>query len=453
LKDRRLQSAIRNQKSAIKIPPSPSGRYHIVPMNACILSVGDELILGQTVDTNSAWLSRQLAAEGCDIVAHATVGDSQLAIETAIRELSQRADVLLITGGLGPTEDDLTRQAMAAAMDVPLEQSQVWMAVLATYFARSNRPMPQINTIQAMIPRGATMLHNYAGTAAGIRATLGMCEVFIMPGVPKEMTAMFTRDALPWIVTKTGGAVVASRTLHTFGLGESTVAEKLGPLMMRSRNPSVGTTVSNGFVSLRLNVRAASREDGLRQLDETESACRRALGDVVFGSDDQTLSQAVAQLLVSDPAAQKSTGGVATVESCTGGLLAKMLTDLPGSSRYFRQGWVTYSNEAKTKLVNVDAALIDQHGAVSEPVAIAMAQGGRTLSGSAYALAITGIAGPDGGTPDKPVGTVWIALATPASTIARRFLFTGDRDTIRDRAAKMALTMLRFQLLGKPVPF
>jgi nicotinamide-nucleotide amidase len=422
-------------------------------MNACILSVGDELILGQTVDTNSAYLSRQLAAEGCDIVAHATVGDSQLAIETAIRELSQRGDLLLITGGLGPTEDDLTRQAMAAVMDMPLERSEAWMAVLETYFTRLNRPMPQINTIQAMIPRSATMLHNHAGTAAGIRATLGLCEVFIMPGVPREMTAMFTRDVLPWIVAKTGGAVIASRTLHTFGLGESTVAERLGPLMMRSRNPSVGTTVSNGYVSLRLNVRAASREDGLRQLDDTESTCRAALGDIIFGKDEQTLSKAVVDLLLADPVAREFASAVATVESCTGGLLAKMLTDLPGSSRYFRQGWVTYSNEAKTNLVNVDAALIEQHGAVSEPVAIAMAQGGKALSQSAYTLAITGIAGPDGGSADKPVGTVWTALAGPANTTARRFIFTGDRDTIRDRAAKMALTMLRFQLLGKSMPF
>lgn len=422
-------------------------------MNACILSVGDELILGQTVDTNSAWLSRQLAAQGCDIVAHATVGDSQLAIETAIRELSQRGDLLLITGGLGPTEDDLTRQAMAAAMDVPLERSDAWMVVLEGYFARLNRPMPDINKIQAMIPRGATMLHNHAGTAAGIRATLGLCEVFIMPGVPKEMTAMFTHHALPWIEAKTGGAVIASRTLHTFGLGESTVAQRLGPLMMRSRNPSVGTTVSNGFVSLRLNVRAASRQEGLRQLDDAESACRQILEEIIFGRDDETLPHAVAELLLADAGAQQFTGAITTVESCTGGWLAKMLTDLPGASRYFRQGWVTYSNQAKTKLLNVDAGVIEKHGAVSEPVAVAMAEGGRKLSGAAYALAVTGIAGPDGGSADKPVGTVWIALATPTNTAARKFIFTGDRDTIRDRAAKMALTMLRFQLLGKPMPF
>ncbi len=418
-------------------------------MNACILSIGDELVLGQTVDTNSAWLSQQLAAVGCDIVAHATVGDDQLACETAIRELSQRANVLVISGGIGPTEDDLTRQALAAVLDAPLERNAEWMEALETFFASRKRPMPEINKVQALIPRGATMLYNHAGTAAGIRATVGTCEVFSTPGVPKEMKAMFTRDVLPWVSEKTGGAVVASRTLHTFGLGESAVAEKLGPLMTRGRNPSVGTTVANGYVSLRLNVRAASREEGVRQLDDTEAACRGALADVIFGSGTDALPAAVGTMLKAAPGQPT----VATAESCTGGLVAKMLTDVGGSSGYFHYGWVTYANTAKAEQLGVSESLLAQHGAVSEPVAIAMADGARSRANSTYALSLTGIAGPDGGTPDKPVGTVWIALASPTGTTARKFVMPGDREMVRDRSAKMALTMLRFALLGKPMPF
>lgn len=419
-------------------------------MNACILSVGDELVLGQTVDTNTAWISKQLAAVGCDIVAHATVGDDQLGIETAIRELSQRADALVISGGIGPTEDDLTRQALAAVLDAPLEMNAEWMTTLESYFARNNRKMPEINRIQAMIPRGATMVFNHAGTAAGVRCRLGTCEVFSTPGVPKEMKAMFTRDVLPWVSEKGGGAVVASRTLHTFGMGESAIAERLGPLMTRGRNPSVGTTVANGYVSLRLNCRAASRAEADRQLDDTVNACRDALGDLIFADgENPSLGAVVLGIMCNKP--EHFT--VALAESCTGGLVAKMLTDVPGCSPCFKYGWVTYSNEAKTSELGVPERLIEENGAVSEPVALAMADGARNKANATYAISITGVAGPDGGSVDKPVGTVWIALAYPGGTTARKFNMFGDRDMIRDRSAKMALLMLRYELLGKRIPF
>jgi len=224
-------------------------------MNAIILSIGDELVLGQTVDTNSAWLSQRLASVGCGVSAHATVGDDQGAIEQAIRQSAPRCDYLLISGGLGPTADDLTRQALAAATGEPLELNDRWLAELQTFFAARNRPMPQANRIQAMIPRGARMIFNTAGTAAGIEASLEACRVFVMPGVPQEMKIMFERDVLPHIRAAAGGAVILSRTLHTFGLGESAIAEKLGDVMRRDRNPSVGTTVASGAVSLRINAR------------------------------------------------------------------------------------------------------------------------------------------------------------------------------------------------------
>jgi nicotinamide-nucleotide amidase len=431
-------------------------------MRAIILSIGDELILGQTVDTNSAWISQQLAAVGCEVAAHMTVADDQRAIETAIEESVGRCDLLVISGGIGPTEDDLTRQALAAVMRVPLEMNEPWLAYLEAFFRKINRPMSPLNRIQAMVPRGATPIENANGTAAGIDATYisgdqkTICRVFVMPGVPKEMKAMFVRDVLPHVRRQAGGAVILSRTLHTFGLGESNVADRLkahADLMRRDRNPSVGTTVTGGIVSLRVNARFPSADEAARQLDATTAECRVALRDLIFGQDDETLPGVVAKLLLADPTSVRWGPAVATAESCTGGLLAKMLTDIPGSSRYFRQGWVTYSNEAKTDLLGVPAELIAQHGAVSEPVALAMAKGAQTQSGAYYALGITGIAGPDGGTPDKPVGTVWISLAAGDTVTARRFVFTGDREMIRDRAAKLALTLLRFRLLGKELPF
>ena len=437
-------------------------------MNAIILSIGDELVLGQTVDTNSAWLSQQLASIGCAVNSHITVGDNQRAIEEAMNESVGRCDFLVATGGIGPTADDLTRQALAAVMNVPLELNESWLATVKEFFKQRGRTMPESNSIQAMIPRGARILLNQNGTAAGIDADYisgdqkTVCRVFVMPGVPSEMKGMFARDVLPVVEKASAGAVILSRTLHTFGVGESAVAEMLGEHMMRSRNPSVGTTVSNGIVSLRVNARFDSRERAAEEIERTVEACRARLGDLIFGADEVTLQQAVAERL----AASRTT--VTTAESCTGGLLAKMLTDVPGSSDYFKTGFITYANEAKYERLGVSMEVLNVYGAVSEHVVSAMARNARRLAKADYALAISGVAGPSGGSDAKPVGTVSIALAysqTPAAsavgpknyseseTQARTFLFPGDRAWVRDRSAKMALTMLRFHLLNKPLPF
>jgi len=443
-------------------------------MNAIILSVGDELVLGQTVDTNSAWLSQQLARVGCEVSGHITVPDSQQGIEQAIRDAASGCDVLLMTGGIGPTADDLTRQSLAAVMNEPLELNESWLAKLHDFFRARGRAMPALNRIQAMIPHGAEMIDNCCGTAAGIHAVLhrttllnrgiqamsmhgeprgeggDTCDVFVMPGVPKEMKAMFERDVLPFVAKRSGGAVILSRTLHTFGLGESAVAEMLGGLMDRTRNPSVGTTVSAGIVSLRINSRFDTPARAQAELQQTEALCRGAMGDLIYGADEQTLPQVMARMLLSSSRPMELT----TAESCTGGLLAKMLTDIPGSSAYFRQGWITYANEAKTQMLGVPADMIQRHGAVSQAVVGAMARGALDRTKADFALAISGIAGPDGGTPEKPVGTVCIGLASrSADCVTRTFSLLGDREMIRDRACKMALTMLRYHLLGKAMPF
>ena len=414
-----------------------------------ILSIGDELVLGQTVDTNSAWMSGQLAAVGFSVALHMTVADDRPAIERAISECSGRCDLLVVSGGIGPTEDDLTRQALAAVMQAPLLLDQGWLAKLHQFWSRRNQVMPAINEIQARIPSGATLLENPLGTAAGIRAKLGQCDLFVIPGVPKEMKGMFSAYVLPLAKQTGGGAAIVSRTLHTFGMGESAIAQRLGDLMRRDRNPSVGTTVANGVVSLRINSRFESIAKATVRLEQTSLLCHEKLGALIFGQDDQTLEQVVGAMLHGDGQCKL----VATAESCTGGLVAKLITDIPGSSSCFHEGFITYSNESKTELLGVPAELIKQHGAVSEPLALAMAKGARERAKTDFALSITGVAGPDGGSETKPVGTVWIGLATPDATTARHFLFPGDRAMIRDRSAKMALSMLRFHLLGQKMPF
>jgi nicotinamide-nucleotide amidase len=429
-------------------------------MNAIILSIGDELTLGQNVDTNSAWLSRQLAAAGCEVTAHLTVPDNQRLIENAMIECGERSDFLIVTGGIGPTADDLTRQALAVVMRQELVLNDIWLGRLEDFFKARGREMPPSNRIQAMIPMGATMIDNALGTAAGIDATLTFdrpvpghsprkhsCRVFVMPGVPKEMTAMFTRDVLPHIKAAGGGAVILSRALHTFGLGESAIAEKLGDLMRRDRNPSVGTTASGGVVTLRINVRGESRQAALEQLDQTADACRVALGELIWGEDDQQLQEVIGKML----AERKLT--VTTAESCTGGLLSKMITDVAGSSDYFKAGFITYSNQMKYERLGVSLEVINTYGAVSEPVVQAMATNAKRLGKADVALAISGVAGPGGGSPAKPVGMVCIALAHEGGVVARTFNFPGDREWVRDRSAKMALAMLRYHLLGKPLPF
>lgn len=426
-------------------------------MKAIVLSVGDELVLGQTVDTNSAWISQQLSGAGIDIHSHATVGDARADIEAAIRDALPRADVIIVSGGIGPTEDDVTRQALAAVMNAPLIVDEGWLAHLRAWFERLGRTMPETNRVQALIPRGATMIWNHLGTAAGVAARVKDKPVFLVPGVPKEMKGMFTRDVLPALVEAGGaGAAIIQRILHTFGVGESAIAERLGDLMNRGRNPSVGTTVANGVVSVRVNSRFNTTDEATTRSDGTCAEIRAALGDLIYGEEETTLPQVVARLLQSDPQAHQHAPSVATIESCTGGLLAGMLTQVPGSSAYFRQGWVTYSNESKINELGDPAVmqqLIESHGAVSEQVAAKMALGGATVSGAHYALSITGIAGPDGGTDEKPVGTVCVSLCAGSQCTTRTFRFPGDRETVRDRSAKTALTMLRFHLMGKPLPF
>ncbi len=417
-------------------------------MQAIILSIGDELALGQTVDTNSAWLAARLAGLGIPTLKHETVADDLPALVQTLQQAADRADVVLVSGGLGPTPDDLTRDALAQAMGVELEEDPEALATLNRFFEDRGYPMPDRNRVQALFPAGGCTIPNARGTAPGLKVSLGRAQVFVTPGVPHEMKAMVHSSIEPELLAMIGDQgggrpAILTRTIHSFGIGESDAAERLGTLMDRDRNPMVGTTVSRGFCSIRVRSEHADPAQAQRDLDDTTGLVEAQLGPLVFGRDQDQLATDLVSRLV---AAGQS---VATAESCTGGLLGGMIVDVPGSSAVYPGGWVTYSNALKQSQLGVDPALIDTHGAVSAPVVQAMAAGARERAGATLGISISGVAGPGGGTDDKPVGTVWFGLATPEGVFSHRAQLVGDRAAVRDRAAKCALQMLRFTVMGE----
>ena len=414
-------------------------------MRAIILSIGDELILGQVVDTNAAWISARLVEQGIDPEYHQAVPDNLEAIVRAVKLAAGKAELVIISGGLGPTPDDLTRQAIAAAVGARLVLHKPSLKKLKIFFKERGRQMSENNIIQAMFPEGASVLDNPIGTAPGFRISLGRATIAVMPGVPREMKVMFERHIIPVLKSQNRSKIITQK-LNVFGLGESVVAEKLGKLMRRDRNPLVGTTVSGGIVSVRIRGKFDNKKTGARAMKATADAIRKRLGKNMFGEGDLGLAELVGRMLI----AKHKT--VVTAESCTAGLLAAMLTEMPGSSACFLGGWVVYSNEMKTDSLDIPSVLIRKKGAVSEDVARKMAEGALSRAQSDFALAITGIAGPDGGSPVKKVGTVWIALAQKkgagVKTYAEKYLFPGDRALVRERAAKTALNLLRLRLIN-----
>ncbi|MEO0964672.1 MAG: competence/damage-inducible protein A [Planctomycetota bacterium] len=420
-------------------------------MRAIILAIGDELALGQTVDTNSAWASAKLAELGVPTLKHMTVADELGPITQAIGIAARDADLVVISGGLGPTEDDLTRQALADALGRPLVEDADAVAALRRWFDDRGRPMPDRNRQQALLPEGATPIPNPRGTAPGIRAALHDADVFCVPGVPREMRGMVEDAVLPHARQRLDAAgvarVILTTKVNTFGAGESHVAELLGPeLMHRDRNPKVGTTVSGGICSARVRSEFASANQAQRELDDTLAQIHGRLGHLVFGRDDVALQQATVAALLDAGLT------VATAESCTGGMVASMLTDVAGSSAAVRGGWVVYSNDLKQSQLDVDPDTLAAHGAVSPQVADQLATHALTKADADLAVSLTGIAGPGGGTPDKPVGTVYLGLAQRDRPTAVLLLnLIGDRHAVRNRAAKCALQALRLTALGQPL--
>ncbi|MBN2211527.1 MAG: competence/damage-inducible protein A [Sedimentisphaerales bacterium] len=409
-------------------------------MKAILLSIGDELILGQTVDTNAAWLSQRCAALGVKVIEHATIGDDLNLIAATLRRVGGNCDVILASGGLGPTDDDLTRHALAEVLGVELEFNKSAMSRIQAFYDLLKRPMPEANHIQAMIPVGCEVMENTCGTAPGISARIGRAQAFFMPGVPREMFVMFTK-CIEQRLQNAGGNVLVTRVLHTCGAGESNIAEMLGDMMVRGRNPLVNSTAQQGLVSLRINAQAPTELAAREMIAPVETALRNRLGKLVFGADEETLSSVVVERLMEMKAS------LATAESCTGGWIARELTDIAGVSAVYLGGWVVYNNQAKVRDLNVDATVLNQEGAVSEPVARQLAENACKRAGADYAIGVTGIAGPTGGTTQKPVGTVYIAIAGGGSTQVERFIFPGDRDGVRRRTVNYALNLLRLRLI------
>lgn len=404
--------------------------------SAAILAVGDELALGQKLDTNSKTIAQRLVDRGIVPVEHATVDDDTQRIAQALLRLADAADVVVVTGGLGPTPDDLTRDALAQALGEPVILDERSLQRITAYFERSARTMPPANRVQALRPRSALHIDNDVGTAPGIAAVLPgsrrRVPVFCLPGPPREMVPMLESAVLPALRAT---EPTVTLVLHTFGIGESDLAHRLGDLLARDRWPIVGTTASGGVVSCR--IRASDHV----QARDTAQVIRSLLGPLVFAQGEEHTVES--QLLQELEGRQRT---LSAAESCTAGLLAASITGIAGASAVFAGGIVAYSNQAKHTLLHVPRDILQQHGAVSGEVALAMAQGCRATLRTDYALSITGIAGPSGGSENKPVGTVWIALADPAGAEARCFLFTGDRESIRRFSARTATGWLLLRL-------
>jgi len=408
-------------------------------VRAVVLSIGAELVQGLRLDTHSADISRALTALGIEVLRHVTVGDDVGAILAALRLAAADADLIVATGGLGPTLDDCTRDALAEAMGQPLEPHAGATAHLEGWARSRGKTISPSNRVQTLLPHGARMLPNPVGTAVGIEAYLGRTRVFCMPGVPVEMRTMLDAEVLPRLREAQGDRVTMIRTVRTFGMPESILGERLADLMAPGRHPHVGTAVHGGMIDVHIYASGPPAEAEALLAADAE-AVRTRLGAVVYGEGDATLAESVAVLL------RKARATLAVAESCTGGLVAAKLVGVPGISEHFVEGIVAYANEAKVRDLAVDEGLIRARGAVSEPVAVAMAEGIRRRTGADVALGITGIAGPAGGTPEKPVGTVWMALADARGNEAMREIFTGDRALVRERAANHALNMVRLRL-------
>jgi len=407
---------------------------------ASIVSIGNELLSGQTIDTNASWLSGKLLSIGIPVVSSYTVGDDTDSIIRSFNSASSDADIVLITGGLGPTDDDVTRQAFAKFLDTELQLQNELLQKIQDFFTNRNLQMPQKCTIQAYMPAGAKALENNIGTAPGIMAEVKDKLLIALPGVPSEMKQMFEEAVLPELKRFVTDQAVVVRKLKCFGAGESNIAELLGNLCRRGRNPLINCTAKHGVITLHIVATAKDKIQAQKMAEKDEKLLTDRLGELIYGTGDQTLAEVVGEKL----AQQKKT--IAVAESCTGGCLARLLTDIPGASRYFTHGWVTYSNSAKTSELGVPADLIEKHGAVSDQVAQAMAQCARKRAGTNFAIGITGIAGPTGGSEQKPVGLVYISVDSDNGCETKRFIFSHDRDFIRLRAAQTALNMLRLKL-------
>lgn len=409
-------------------------------MKCELIAIGTELLLGEIVNNNGAFLAQQMADLGIDVYFHTVVGDNLDRIVGALTAASQRAELIVTSGGLGPTMDDATREAFARFTKRPLVLDEEAYRNLAAYYAQRGIEMTERSKRQVTIPEGAELIPNANGTAPGIWLEHERGVLVALPGPPRELRPMFLdhvkprlRDLLPAAEQKTH---LYRRILKVCGMPEATVEQRLEELIRDQVDPTIAPYAKSGEIHLRLATKAQSQEEADARFAPIEAEIKRRLGWHLYGRDDEQLIDVVAARL------QERGLRVAVGESCTGGLVGAKLTELPGSSRHFQTSIVAYANEMKTALLGVPAAMIETHGAVSDPVARALANGARRVGQAEIGIGVTGIAGPEGGTPEKPVGTVFVAVSGPAGELCHRLSLRGMRDDIRQRTTTHCLAML-----------
>jgi nicotinamide-nucleotide amidase len=407
-----------------------------------LITVGNELLLGFTVDTNSAEIARTLSAIGVEVVRRTAVPDRSDAIADAVRDALARTGAVLTTGGLGPTRDDVTKSAVAALYGVPVEFDETVWADIVQRFARAQRAAPASNRTQAEVPRSATVLRNRWGTAPGLWLEGPPGLTIMLPGVPGEMRRLLDAEVAPRLASRATGAVVRSLLVRTTAIPESSLAERMGQIEREIAPLTLAYLPGIEGVDLRVTAWGLDPAEADGRLRSAGDLIRDRAGEHVYGEDGADLAAVVLER------ARRAGLSLGAAESCTGGLLGGRITDVPGSSDVFVGGVVCYADRLKTELLDVSVALIAEHGAVSEQVACAMAEGARARLGADLTVSVTGIAGPSGGTPEKPVGTVWFAVASPGNLESRRVIFFGSRREIRERATQTALYLLLRRLLA-----
>ena len=411
-------------------------------MNVELVNTGSELMLGRVLNKHQQWLCRRLADLGHVVTRQVAIADTGGEIQAAVREALGRADLVITTGGLGPTSDDLTRELIAEMLGKKLIENKEVLAHIENFFAKRNRPRPAKTSVETFVPEGAIVFLNQTGTAPGlaIKIESKVQWLVMLPGPPRELRPMFDDSVVPLLKREFADEIFICRTLRTTGVGESRVQEmvetELQPLVQRGLE--VGYCARPGAVDVRLTAAGAGAGKIVR---DAEAVVKKILGENIFGFDDDEIENVVVRLLTE----QKRT--LALAESCTGGNLAHRVTNVPGASAVFLGGVVSYANDVKEKFLGVRAETLQQHGAVSEAVAREMAEGAREKFGADFAIAVTGIAGPSGGTKEKPVGTVFVALAASAGTEVKQFLNPWDRETFKQVTAQQALEMLRRRLV------
>ncbi|MEP6920506.1 MAG: competence/damage-inducible protein A [bacterium] len=410
-------------------------------LTAEIIAIGSELLHPDRTDTNSLWLTEKLNSIGIEVMLKTIVGDDDARLEETIKDAAKRSRVVITTGGLGPTEDDITRKVAARALGRRLILDEVVLEEIRKRFLSLGRPMPERNSRQAMVIDGATVLDNPNGSAPGLFIEHQGTAIALLPGPPREMRPMFENHVLPRLVEQAGAVRVARRVMRVAGLGESAVDEKIAPIYLQYTNPQTTILFNKSEIEIHLTARGRTEAEAELLLDDLSEKLEERLGHSVFSFRGELMEEIVGMRL-------SVTGyTLAVAESCTGGLIAERLTEVSGASKYFLEGAVTYSNEAKIRTLGVSQGLLRKHGAVSGEVAEAMAEGIRKRAGADFGLAVTGVAGPTGGGEEKPVGLVYIALSSETGTEHRKLMLPGDRHLIRWRASQAALDLLRRRLI------